>query len=50
MPIHPIEYRYGSKEMREIFEISTKYKLMAEVEAALAKAEAQVGLIPTEGC
>ncbi|RLG47008.1 MAG: adenylosuccinate lyase, partial [Thermoproteota archaeon] len=48
MPVHPIEYRYGSKEMREIFEISTKYKLMAEVEAALAKAEAQVGLIPKE--
>lgn len=48
MPVHPIEYRYGSREMREIFEISTKYKLMAKVEAALAKAEAQVGLIPRE--
>ncbi len=48
MPVHPIEYRYGSKEMREIFEISTKYKLMAEVEAALAKAEAKVRLIPKE--
>ncbi len=48
MPVHPIEYRYGSREMREIFEVSTKYKLMAKVEAALAKAEAQVGLIPKE--
>ncbi len=48
MPVHPIEYRYGSKEMREIFEISTRYKLMAEVEAALARAEAKVGLIPKE--
>ena len=48
MPVHPIEYRYGSEEMRKIFDISTRYILMAKVEAALAKAEAKVGLIPEE--
>ena len=48
MPVHPIEYRYGSPEMRKIFEIENRYRLMLQVEAALAKAEAEVGLIPPE--
>ncbi len=48
MSVHPIEYRYGSPEMRKIFEIENRYRLMLQVEAALAKAEAEVGLIPPE--
>jgi len=46
MPVHPIEWRYGSKEMRSIFEVKTRFQLMLDVEAALAKALAKVGLIP----
>ncbi len=48
MPVHPIEYRYGSSRMREIFDVESRYRLMLEVEAALAEAEAEEGLIPRE--
>ncbi len=48
MPVHPVEYRYGSPQMREIFDVHNRYKLMLEVEAALARAEAEEGLIPRE--
>jgi len=34
--------------MREIFEVENRYRLMLQVEAALARAEAEVGLIPQE--
>ncbi len=46
MPVHPIEERYGSREMRSIFELETRFQRMLDVEAALAKALANVGLIP----
>ncbi|MCS4541469.1 MAG: adenylosuccinate lyase [Euryarchaeota archaeon] len=48
MAIHPIDYRYGSKEMRQIFTEENKIQKMLEVEAALAKAHAAVGNIPKE--
>ncbi|MDI6884521.1 MAG: adenylosuccinate lyase, partial [Hadesarchaea archaeon] len=41
----PIEARYGSREMRSIFEFETRFQRMLDVEAALAKALANVGLI-----
>lgn len=46
MPVHPIEARYGSREMRSIFELETRFQRMLDVEAALAKALANVGMIP----
>ncbi len=46
MPVHPIEARYGSKEMRAIFEFGARFQSMLDVEAALAKALAKTGLIP----
>ncbi|MCK4405740.1 MAG: adenylosuccinate lyase, partial [Hadesarchaea archaeon] len=46
MPVHPIEERYGSREMRSIFELETRFQRMLDVEAALAKALANVGMIP----
>ncbi len=46
MPVHPIEERYGSKKMRAIFEFDARFQSMLDVEAALAKALAKVGLIP----
>ena len=48
MAIHPIEYRYGTKEMRNIWDAENKLQKMLEVEAALAEAEAQLNLIPED--
>ncbi len=48
MAIHPIEYRYGTEEMRNIWETDNKLKKMLEVEAALAEAEAILGMIPKD--
>ncbi|PNV78002.1 MAG: adenylosuccinate lyase [Thermoproteota archaeon] len=46
MPVHPIENRYGSREMRSIFEYDNKIRTMARVEAELARVEAELGIIP----
>ncbi len=46
MPVHPIEWRYGSKNMRQIFEVKTRFQRMLDVEAALAKVLGKIGLIP----
>jgi adenylosuccinate lyase len=46
LTVHPIEERYGSHEMRLIFEPETRFQHMLDVEAALAKALAKVGMIP----
>ena len=49
MPILPIDTgRYGSPEIRGIFEESTRFQRMLDVEAALAWARAEVGDIPKE--
>lgn len=48
MAIHPIEYRYGTPEMKSIWSEENKLRKMLEVEAALAKAEADLGMIPKE--
>jgi len=48
LPIHPIEYRYGSAEMRAVFDRSSWLEKMLRVEAALAEAHAEVGDIPVE--
>ena len=49
MPILPIDTgRYGSPEIRRVFEEDTRFQKMLDVEAALAWARAQVGDIPAE--
>ena len=48
MAIHPIEYRYGTQEMRNVWEAENKLQKMLEVEAALAEAESEFGLVPKE--
>ncbi len=48
MPVHPIEYRYGSEEMRRIFDYRRRIKLLARIEAELARVEAELGVIPRE--
>ena len=48
MAIHPIEFRYGTPEMKRIWTEEVRLQKYLEVEAALARAEADVGLIPKE--
>ena len=48
MAIHPIEFRYGTPEMKMIWEENAKLRALLKVEAALAKAEAEFGLIPED--
>ena len=49
MPILPIDTgRYGTPEMRRIFEEENRLQKMLDVEAALALAHAEVGNIPME--
>jgi adenylosuccinate lyase len=49
MPVCPVDTgRYGSVEMRRIFDEENRLQKMLEVEAALAEALAEVGEIPRE--
>src|SRR5215831_21339940 len=49
MPILPIDTgRYGSPEMRSIFDEENRLQKWLEVEAAIAQAQAAVGDIPKE--
>ncbi|MBU4299311.1 adenylosuccinate lyase [Patescibacteria group bacterium] len=45
MAIHPIDYRYGTKEMKEIFEEEKRLEYQLKVEAALAETLADFGQI-----
>ncbi len=46
MPIHPIENRYGRKEVKDIFEEEQRFQKWLDVEAALARAHSKLGTIP----
>ena len=48
MAIHPIEFRYGTPEMKEIWEEENKLQRMLDVESALAQAEGKLGIIPQD--
>ena len=48
MAIHPIEFRYGTPEMKKIWEEENKLQRMLDVESALAQAEANLNIIPQE--
>ena len=48
MSIHPIETRYGRKEVKGIFDEENKLQKLLDVDAALARAHAKVGNIPKE--
>jgi len=49
LPVLPIDSgRYGSEEMRAIFDETARFQRMLDVEAALAWARAEVGDIPKE--
>lgn len=46
--IHPIDNRYGSLEMRKIFDEEERLNKMLLVEGAIAKAHSELGHIPKE--
>ena len=46
MSVHPIEYRYGRKKVKEIFDEEFKLQCMLDVEAALVKALCEAGIAP----
>ncbi|MCQ1534217.1 adenylosuccinate lyase [Methanosarcina sp. KYL-1] len=48
MAIHPIEYRYGTPEMKYVWSQDNRLSKILQTEAALARAEADMGLIPAE--
>jgi len=45
-PVCPLDYRYGRKEVKEIFGEKKRLQYLLDVEAALARAHAKVGNIP----
>ena len=44
----PLDYRYGRAEMKQVFSEESRLKYLMQVEAALAKAHAKTGTVPTE--
>ena len=46
MAVHPIEYRYGTPEMRAVWSEENRFSCVVAAEIALAQAEAAHGLIP----
>lgn len=48
MAIHPIEFRYGTPEMKNIWESENKLQKMLDIESALSQAEAELDIIPKE--
>ena len=48
MAIHPIDFRYGTPEMKSIWTEDHRFVCIVRAEIALAHAQAVVGMIPTE--
>jgi len=46
MAIHPIEFRYGNPEMKNLWSEEYRFRCLFRVEAALSRAEEELGLIP----
>jgi adenylosuccinate lyase len=46
MAVHPIEERYGTKEMRAVWSEKNRFSCIVKTEVALAKAESHHGMIP----
>jgi adenylosuccinate lyase len=44
----PIDFRYGRTKMKAIFEEEARLQRLLDVEAALARAEANVGVVPAD--
>lgn len=47
-PVCPLDYRYGRKEIKDIFGEEQRLQYLLDVEAALARAHAKIGNIPQD--
>ena len=47
-PVSVLDYRYGTEEMRDVFRANSYLNFLLEVEATLADAQADVGIVPKE--
>jgi adenylosuccinate lyase len=45
-PVCPLDYRYGRRELKEVFGEERRLQFLLDVEAALARAHASIGNIP----
>ncbi|HDS63173.1 MAG TPA: adenylosuccinate lyase [Methanofollis liminatans] len=48
MAIHPIDYRYGTPEMKAVWGEENRFRCIVAAEVALAQAEAACGVIPAD--
>lgn len=48
LAIHPIDYRYGTPEMKHVWSQQNRLSKILQTEAALARAEADMGIVPAE--
>jgi len=48
MAVHPIDFRYGTPEMRAVWDEENRFASVVQAEVALAKAESLCGIVPTE--
>ncbi|OIR23065.1 MAG: adenylosuccinate lyase [Marine Group III euryarchaeote CG-Epi3] len=47
-PVSVLDYRYGTEEMRDVFRANSYLNFLLEVEATLAEAQSDIGIIPKE--
>ena len=43
---HPVDWRYGSEEMRKLLSVENWVKTYAQIEAIVAKVQSELGIIP----
>jgi adenylosuccinate lyase len=48
MALHPIDFRYGTPEMRAVWDEEHRFRCIVAAEVALAEAEAESGVIPRD--
>ncbi|WP_048150672.1 adenylosuccinate lyase [Methanolacinia paynteri] len=48
MAIHPIDFRYGTPDMKAVWSEENRFAAIVKSEVALAKAQAKHGMIPTD--
>ena len=47
-PVSVLDYRYGTDEMRNVFRANSYLNFLLKVEATLAEAQADIGIVPKE--
>ena len=45
-PVSVLDYRYGTEEMRNIFRANSYLNYLLKVEATLAEAQSEIGIVP----